>query len=68
MHGTWEMSFEKLTENGNVIGDNEDEAAYGDFVEDMLDDAASETSCGLEEEGQSEHEDGNVMSDDEEAR
>jgi len=60
--------FERLTENGIVIGDNEEEATYGDIVEDTLDDAANDTSCGLEEEGQSEHEDGDVMSDDEEAR
>ena len=37
--------FERLTENGIVIEDNEEEATYGDIVEDTLDDVANDTRC-----------------------
>ena len=43
--------FERLTEKGIVIEDNEEEAMYGHIVEDTLDNAVNYTSCGLEEEG-----------------
>ena len=37
--------FERLTENGIVIEDNEEEATYGVIVEDTLDDVANDTKC-----------------------
>ena len=66
-HGVWEMS---LNDSQRVVLslEKEEEATQWDIVEDTLDDAANDTSCGLEEEGQSKHEDGDVMSDDDEAR